>query len=336
MKRARAPLSFFITGIAGFIGFHLASFLKKRGDYVIGCDNFNDYYSPELKKNRSALLAKQGIEVLSCDLCDIVTLSPLFEKYQFTHCIHLAAQAGVRYSLTHPHAYRHSNLDGTLYLLEMCRNFKPLALIFASSSSVYGNTTLRPLKEDDPTDAPISLYAATKKAGELLAKSYHHLYNIPTTILRFFTCYGPWGRPDMAYFSFASAILRGEPIKLYHRGELQRDFTYIDDTVQGIASAIDHCKEGYNVYNLGSAVSVSVRELLSYLETALGKRAIILQRPMQPGDVTMTWAAIDKAKEELGFKPKIALQEGIKRFAHWYLSFQNTQRDLQTTFKVEK
>jgi UDP-glucuronate 4-epimerase len=320
MEKRPKPFSIFITGIAGFIGFHLASFLQKRGDYVIGCDNFNNYYSPKLKKTRAKLLRVSGIQVVNCDICHPSSLRPLFKKYRFSHCVHLAAQAGVRYSLTHPHIYSKTNLDGTLHLLEMCREFQPLSLIFASSSSVYGNSSLNPLSEESATETPISLYAATKKGGELLAKTYHHLFQIPTTVLRFFTCYGPWGRPDMAYFSFAQAIQKNSPFFLFNQGHMHRDFTYIDDMVQGIGAAIDHCKKGYNVYNLGSGTSEPLGSLVDCLEKSLKKKALYKYQPMQPGDVLTTGADISKAKTELGFTPKTSLQEGISRFAHWMLS----------------
>jgi UDP-glucuronate 4-epimerase len=209
---------------------------------VIGCDNFNDYYSPALKMARASALKKQGIEVIDCDIRDVNTLFPLFEKRNFTHVVHLAAQAGVRYSLTHPHAYGESNLIGGLHILEICRHFMPLTLIYASSSSVYGGNESIPFAETDRTDKPISLYAATKKSGEMMAHSYHHLYGIPITCLRYFTVYGPWGRPDMAYFSFASSILKGKPIQVFNYGKMKRDFTYIDDIVQGTVAAIDRGK----------------------------------------------------------------------------------------------
>lgn len=308
----------FITGIAGFIGFHLATYLKKRGDYVIGCDNFNDYYSPQLKKQRAQILQELGIEVIPCDIQNIKNLDPLFEKQTFTHCVHLAAQAGVRYSLTHPQAYSNSNLDGFLQVLELCRHHPNTKLIFASSSSVYGGNQKVPFSESDPTDDPISLYAATKKSGELLAKTYHTLYNIPMTGLRFFTVYGPWGRPDMAYFSFSQSILSGKPIPVFNEGKMQRDFTYITDIVQGTASAIDHCS-GYEIYNLGNHQPEELMTLIRLLEENLGKKAQLDFKPMQPGDVVTTYADISKAKKNLGFTPKTSLAEGIAEFTRWYL-----------------
>ena len=319
---SRAPLSVFITGIAGFIGFHLASFLAKRGDYVIGCDNFNDYYSPKLKKERAALLKKSNVEVIRCDIAALSTLQPLFQERQFSHCVHLAAQAGVRTSLTRPHLYQKSNLEGMLHVLEMCRAFQPMALLFASSSSVYGDAARAgPCSEKMPTDHPRSFYAATKKAGEVLAASYAHLYQIPTTVLRFFTTYGPWGRPDMACLTFAEAITAGKPVHLFNRGEMARDFTYIDDTVRGIVSAMDRCKKGYDLYNLGHGRCTSLLSLVQCLEKSLGKKARCTLLPMQPGDVTTTWADMAKTEKELNFTCTTPLERGIDQFVQWYLSF---------------
>lgn len=304
----------FITGVAGFIGFHIACFLIKRGDYVIGCDNFNNYYSPDLKKMRADYLRTLGVEVLDQDIQSLT----LPDK-KFTHVVHLAAQAGVRYSITHPQPYVDSNLDGFLKILEHCRNIPDVKLIFASSSSVYGGNTKVPFSETDPTDNPISLYAATKKAGELLAKSYHHLYHIPMAGLRFFTVYGPWGRPDMAYYSFADKILSGEPIPVFNHGKMERDFTYIDDIVQGTVSAIDHC-EGFEIYNLGNNQPEPLMKLITLLETHLGKKAQIDFKEMQKGDVTTTFADIQKAERNLGFKPTTSLETGIEKFVAWHQS----------------
>lgn len=309
----------FITGIAGFIGFHLASFLIKNGDYVIGCDNFNDYYDPQLKKARAAKLKALGIEIISVDLQTVQDISPLLKEKGVTHIIHLAAQAGVRYSITHPMPYGDSNLTGFLAVLELARSLDT-KLIFASSSSVYGGNTKIPFSETDQTDAPISLYGATKKAGELLAKSYHHLYQIPMTGLRFFTVYGPWGRPDMAYFSFSEKILRQTPIPVFNHGKMERDFTYIDDIVEGTSAAIDQCN-GFEIYNLGNNQPEPLMDLITLLELALGKKALIDYKPMQPGDVVKTFADITKAKKELGFNPKTSLASGIEMFANWFLQY---------------
>ena len=311
----------FITGIAGFIGFHLASFLSKRGDYVIGCDNFNDYYTPTLKNNRANKLKTLGIEVINCDIQNIHLIHKQFEQETFTHLVHLAAQAGVRYSLTHPQVYSDSNLSGFLQILETCRHFPPLKLIFASSSSVYGGNTKIPFSETDETENPVSLYAATKKSGELLAKSYHNLYHIPMTGLRFFTVYGPWGRPDMAYYSFAERILKDLPLPLFNQGKMKRDFTYIDDIIQGTAAAIDYC-EGFEIYNLGNNHAEDLMTLIHLLEENLGKKAKLDFLPMQQGDVVETFADITKAQNALGFTPQTSLAEGIPRFIEWLNTMQ--------------
>jgi UDP-glucuronate 4-epimerase len=311
----------FITGIAGFIGFHLASFLSKRGDYVIGCDNFNDYYTPTLKNNRANKLKTLGIEVINCDIQNIHLIHKQFEQETFTHLVHLAAQAGVRYSLTHPQVYSDSNLSGFLQILETCRHFPPLKLIFASSSSVYGGNTKIPFSETDETENPVSLYAATKKSGELLAKSYHNLYQIPMTGLRFFTVYGPWGRPDMAYYSFAERMLKDLPLPLFNQGKMKRDFTYIDDIIQGTAAAIDYC-HGFEIYNLGNNHAEELMTLIHLLEENLGKKAKLDFQPMQQGDVVETFADITKAHKNLGFTPQISLAEGIPRFIEWFNTMQ--------------
>ncbi|MGE0197561.1 MAG: NAD-dependent epimerase/dehydratase family protein [Simkaniaceae bacterium] len=311
----------FITGIAGFIGFHLASFLSKRGDYVIGCDNFNDYYTPTLKNNRANKLKTLGIEVINCDIQNIHLIHKQFEQETFTHLVHLAAQAGVRYSLTHPQVYSDSNLSGFLQILETCRHFPPLKLIFASSSSVYGGNIKIPFSETDETENPVSLYAATKKSGELLAKSYHNLYQIPMTGLRFFTVYGPWGRPDMAYYSFTERMLKDLPLPLFNQGKMKRDFTYIDDIIQGTAAAIDYC-HGFEIYNLGNNHAEELMTLIHLLEENLGKKAKLDFQPMQQGDVVETFADITKAHKNLGFTPQISLAEGIPRFIEWFNTMQ--------------
>ncbi len=303
----------FITGIAGFIGFHLASSLIKNGDYVIGCDNFNNYYSPDLKRARAYELRSLGAEIIEEDIRNIRSL-----KQNITHIVHLAAQAGVRYSITHPQPYSDSNLDGFLKILELCRSIPNVKLIFASSSSVYGGNTKIPFSETDPTDSPISLYAATKKSGELMAKSYHHLYNIPMVGLRFFTVYGPWGRPDMAYYSFAEKIRKGTPIPVFNHGKMERDFTYVDDIVQGTIRALDHCN-GFEIYNLGNNKPEPLMHLIELLETHLGKKAQIDFQPMQMGDVKSTYADIQKAERELGFSPTTPLDVGIAKFSDWFL-----------------
>ena len=279
---------------------------------MIGCDNFNNYYSPKLKKKRAEILRNMGIEVLDQD---IQTLKPFDQK--ITHVLHLAAQAGVRYSITHPQPYADSNLDGFLKVLEACRHTPNVKLVFASSSSVYGDNTKIPFSETDPTDAPISLYAATKKAGELLAKSYHHLYHIPMTGLRFFTVYGPWGRPDMAYFSFAEKIENNVPIPVFNSGKMERDFTYIDDIVQGTVSALDNTRD-FEIYNLGNNTPKPLMHLITLLETELGKKAQLDLLPMQPGDVPTTFADITKAQKNLAYSPTTSLDDGIKKFSQWF------------------
>jgi len=312
----------FITGIAGFIGFHLASSLIKNGDYVIGCDNFNNYYSPGLKRMRADQLRSLGVHVFEEDIQNIRSL-----KQNITHIVHLAAQAGVRYSITHPQPYSDSNLDGFLKILELCRTIPNVKLIFASSSSVYGGNTKIPFSETDPTDSPISLYAATKKSGELMAKSYHHLYNIPMVGLRFFTVYGPWGRPDMAYYSFAEKIQRGEPIPVFNHGKMERDFTYVDDIVQGTVRALDRCN-GYEIYNLGNNKPEPLMHLIKLLETHLGKKAQIDFQPMQMGDVKITYADIQKAERDLGFSPTTSLDAGIAKFSDWFQTQNRSFADL--------
>ncbi|MBS0629613.1 MAG: NAD-dependent epimerase/dehydratase family protein [Verrucomicrobia bacterium] len=301
----------FITGIAGFIGFHLAQKLHRRGDQVFGCDNFNSYYDPLLKKERAAILAEQKIEVMAADLCK---LPKSIEKS--THLVHLAAQAGVRYSITHPEKYQESNLDGFFHVLETVRRYPQIPLIFASSSSVYGLNKKIPFSESDPTDHPANFYGATKKSNEVMAFAYHNLYGIRATGLRFFTVYGPYGRPDMAYFAFAKAIQKGEPIKLYNQGKMERDFTYIDDIVDGIISAID-LGAHFEIFNLGNNRPEKVEKLVQLIEEHLKKKATIERLPMPPGEIPTTFADIAKAQKMLCFQPKISLETGMKHFLDW-------------------
>jgi UDP-glucuronate 4-epimerase len=310
----------FITGAAGFIGFHLASKLAQRGDNVIGFDNFNDYYTPELKRQRTDLLQKQGIRVIEVDICDIQALQTAIRQHKTTHLVHLAAQAGVRYSLTNPQAYIAANVEGFVNILEVCRQENGMKLIYASSSSVYGRNDKVPFAESDRTDNQASLYGVTKKTNELLASTYHHLYKIPVTGLRFFTVYGPWGRPDMAYFSFAKAIREGQTIDIYNHGKMRRDFTYIDDIVQGTIASIDLGAE-CEVFNLGNHQPVELMELVKNLELALGKKAQMQFLPMQPGDVTETYADIQHSSAKLGFSPRTPLNKGIEQFISWYLDW---------------
>jgi len=299
-----------LTGAAGFIGFHLAKRLVNRGDFVIGLDNFNSYYDPALKRAREKML---DIEVVHGDICNTALLKELIVKHQIAHVVHLAAQAGVR----NPNVqeYVASNLQGFVSVLEACRSGIPL--IFASSSSVYGLNKKIPFSVDDKTDQPTNFYGATKKSNELMAHSYHHLYGIPVTALRYFTVYGPWGRPDMAIYRFAKLISEGKPIPVFNRGKMRRDFTYIDDIVDGTVAAIDLGAE-YGIFNLGNHRPVDLLYLIELLEKALGKKAIKELLPMQPGEVLETYADIEKSTKVLGFKPKINIEDGIVRFVEWF------------------
>lgn len=308
-----------VTGIAGFIGFHLAKALHARGDVVLGLDNFNDYYDPMLKRARADELKKLDIQVVEGDLCDGKLLDTLVTQHQVTHLVNLAAQAGVRYSLENPQAYIKANVEGFVNVLETCRKHSEIKLVYASSSSVYGLNKKIPFSVEDRTDHPASLYGATKKMNELLAGTYHHLYHMHVTGLRFFTVYGPWGRPDMAYYHFTKAIQEGQPIKIFNHGHMRRDFTYIDDIVDGIISAVDLGLKN-EVFNLGNNQPVNLMEMVALIEKSLGKKAQKMLYPMQAGDVTETYADIDYTREKLGFNPKTRLEEGIPRFVEWYLS----------------
>lgn len=319
MKQKRV----FITGAAGFIGFHIARHLHARGDVVVGYDNFNSYYDPALKRARAAELAKLGISVLEGDVRDDGTFEAAVERHETTHLLHLAAQAGVRYSLDNPKAYLESNIDGFLNVLELCRAHPRIPLVYASSSSVYGLNQKVPFAVGDQTDHQASLYGVTKKANELMAHSYHHLFGLSVTGLRFFTVYGPWGRPDMAYFSFAKAIMEGRPIDVYNNGEMKRDFTYIDDIAAGVMAALDRSSP-YALYNLGHHHPEGLLDLIELLEKELGRRAEKIFLPMQPGDVVSTYADIESSQKELGFEPAVSLQEGIARFVQWYRGYIST------------
>lgn len=307
----------FITGIAGFIGFHLALRLKKRGDAIFGCDNFNPYYDPNLKKERAHLLSQHGIHVIDCDITHKTALEKEFEKQGITHCVHLAAQAGVRHSLKAPEDYVHSNLVGFVQVLEALRRFPEIKLVYASSSSVYGLNSKIPFSESDPVDHPASLYGATKRSNELIAHSWHHIHGHSTTGLRFFTVYGPWGRPDMAYYSFCKAILEDAPVPVFE-GKLMRDFTWIGDIVDGTIAAID-LGATHEIFNLGNSSPVSIPDLISILESHLGKKAKIHFQPAPAGDVQITCADISKSKKVLGYQPKTSLNEGLRIFTQWYL-----------------
>jgi UDP-glucuronate 4-epimerase len=317
----------FITGIAGFIGFHLASFLKKRGDDVWGCDNFNSYYDPALKRERAKKLADLGIGIHEGDIRNVAFLERAVLLQGTTHFVHLAAQAGVRYSLTNPEAYVQNNLDGFVQVMEVLRRHPKLKFIYASSSSVYGLNQKVPFSESDPVHLPANLYGATKMSNELIAHSYHHLYGISVTGLRFFTVYGPWGRPDMAYFSFTKAISEGKPIQLFNGGKMQRDFTYIDDIVQGAASAID-LGASREIFNLGNHHPESVFDLVKIIEGKTGKRAKIELLPDQVGEIPITYADISKSKKNLGFSPKTSLSEGMSHFIDWFSGLKWTKKTM--------
>lgn len=310
----------FITGAAGFIGFHLALKLNERGDAVLGFDNFNDYYDPSLKQKRVEILKKAGIQVLKGDICQKSSLHKALSKHKTTHVAHLAAQAGVRYSLINPQAYLSSNLQGFLNILEECRH-SSMKLVYASSSSVYGTNRKVPFSIEDSTHQPASFYGATKKANEVMAYSYHHLYGIPVTALRFFTVYGPWGRPDMAYFSFAKAILEGKPIELFNNGKMKRDFTYIDDIIEGTLAAID-LEAPCEIFNLGNQKPESLTTFVNLLEKYLGRKAKKIFLPMQPGDVPATYADIAHSQRLLGYQPKTSLKDGLKKFVEWFTHYQ--------------
>ncbi len=310
----------FITGIAGFIGMHLALALQKRGDDVWGCDTFNAYYDPALKQARAALLKRAKVRVIQEDICNQGALKTLLQEQGTTHVAHMAAQAGVRASLKDPESYIHSNLVGFASLLEALRAYAKAELIYASSSSVYGLNTKIPFAESDPTDRPANLYAASKKGGEMLAFSYHHLYQIPMRALRFFTVYGPWGRPDMAYYAFTDKILKGEEITLFHQGKMERDFTFIDDIVSGIISAID-LSAPYEVFNLGNHCPESVLTLLALLEEKLKQKAKVQHQPKRAEEVETTFADIAKAQKQLGFNPKTTLSAGLNAFLEWHASY---------------
>jgi len=309
----------FITGIAGFIGYHLAIALSKRGDVVVGCDNFNSYYDPNLKKARAKHLVQLGIQVFEGDITDAVFLEKQMVDFDITHVVNLAAQAGVRYSMINPKSYVHSNLDGFVSVLEVVRRCPHIKVIYASSSSVYGLNQKIPFSEIDPTDLPSNLYAATKKADELMAFAYHQVYGISVTGLRYFTVYGPWGRPDMAYFSFTKAIWEGTPLQIYNQGKMERDFTYVDDVVRGTIAAID-LGAACEIFNLGNNHPESVLTLIALIEKYTGKKAVRELLPMQPGEVPITYADISKSNKQLNFWPTTSLEEGMGKFVDWYLN----------------
>ncbi len=314
-----------VTGASGFIGFHLCLFLKKRNDFVIGYDNFNSYYNVALKLQREKILNENNIEVLHKDIRDKSSLKRVIEDNNITHIVHLAAQAGVRYSITNPEDYFESNINGFFSLLETCKLFPKIPIIYASSSSIYGLNENIPFNLSDNTDKPANFYGVTKKTNELMAHAYHHLYGIPLIGLRYFTVYGPWGRPDMAYYTFAEKIINGEEILLYNNGNMKRDFTYIDDIINGTIAAIDLSKE-YGIFNLGNNNSVSLTYFLSILEDLLNKKAITKKLPMPSGEITQTYADISYSKEVLNFSPKTSIEQGLSNFVEWYLNYKALKR----------
>ncbi len=328
-----------VTGAAGFIGFHLSQLLLKQGYQVIGIDNLNDYYDVNLKYGRLEILEKEdNFKFYKIDLKDKEDIDSLFEKYCFDYVINLAAQAGVRYSLIKPYSYVDSNLIGFVNILEACRHYPVKHLLYASSSSVYGGNKVAPFSTEHQVDHPVSLYAATKKSNELMAHAYSHLYKIPTTGLRFFTVYGPWGRPDMAYFSFTQDILSGKPINVFNYGKMERDFTYIDDIVEGITRLLpltpkansewDETKDKlsesfapYKVYNIGNNQPIQLETFISVLEDKLGQKAERNYMEMQPGDVVRTYADTTDLEQAINFKPKTTIEEGLGKYVEWYREF---------------
>ena len=316
-----------VTGAAGFIGYHVAKALLERGDEVIGHDNLNDYYDPALKQARlDALPAGNAFSFVKGDLADRAGMEALFATVKPERVVHLAAQAGVRYSIDNPHVYAASNLTGFLHILEGCRAHSVQHLVYASSSSVYGADAAVPFSVDQPADHPISLYAATKRSNELMAHVYAHLFRLPATGLRFFTVYGPWGRPDMAPFKFTKAILAGEPIEVFNHGNMSRDFTYIDDITEGVVRALDRIPGAEKstpcrLYNIGNHEPVPLMDFIGAIEAATGREAIKVFRPMQPGDVPQTFADVSELMRDVGFAPRTPLRVGIERFVSWYRHF---------------
>ncbi len=324
-------MTILVTGAAGFIGYHVSAALLARGGQVIGVDNLNDYYNVALKKDRlkalqSAAQSHDGFTFIKENIANHAALNAALKPHiaSISHIIHLAAEAGERYTLEKPYAYAESKLTGHFSILELARHTPNLQhLVYASSSSVYGTNSNVPFSITDRTDHPVSLYAATKRSDELMSEAYHHLYAVPMTGLRFFTVYGPYGRPDMAYFLFTKAILEEQPIVLFNEGKLQRDFTYIDDIVNGVIAAKDHTPTTHQCYNLGNNQPVELLEFVSTLEKLLGKEALKRYEPMQPGDVFTTYADITESSKELGFVPRTQLVDGLTMFVHWYKSYYN-------------
>jgi UDP-glucuronate 4-epimerase len=332
-----------VTGAAGFIGFHTAKLLLERGDEVVGLDNLNNYYDPALKEARLEILRSfERFRFIKADLADRSAMQALFRAEGFQRVVHLAAQAGVRYSLENPHAYVHSNIVGFLEVIEGCRQSRVEHLVYASTSSVYGANTKMPFSEKHGVDHPLTLYAATKRSNELMAHSYSSLYALPTTGLRFFTVYGPWGRPDMALFLFTKKILAGVPIDVFNEGNHQRDFTYVDDIVKGVVAAVDHVASPdpnwdsdhpdpstsnapFRIYNIGNQTPVALTRYIEVLERCLGKKAVKNLLPMQLGDLADTWADVETLAREVGYRPSTDLETGVKHFVEWYLAYYHPQ-----------
>lgn len=328
-----------VTGAAGFIGFHSARLLLERGDEVVGLDNLNDYYDPALKLARLDILKQyERFRFIKADLADRTAMQAVFRAHQFHRVVHLGAQAGVRYSLENPHAYVQSNIVGFLEVIEGCRRTQVEHLVYASTSSVYGANTRMPFSERHGVDHPLTLYAATKRSNELMAHSYSSLYGLPTTGLRFFTVYGPWGRPDMALFLFTKNILAGLPIDVFNEGHHQRDFTYVDDIVKGVLAAVDHVatpNPGWNsddpdpsssrapfrIYNIGNQTPVALTRYIEVLERCLGKKAQKNLLPLQSGDVPGTWADVAALEQDVGYRPSTDLEWGVRQFVEWYLAY---------------
>lgn len=328
-----------VTGVAGFIGYHVAKSLLDRGDSVVGLDNLNTYYDVKLKKARLAQIEERsGFDFVKADLVDRNSIENLFGQHQFDRVVHLAAQAGVRYSIENPHSYVDSNLVGFINILDACRHAEISHLLYASSSSVYGANSRIPFSVHDNVDHPLSLYAATKKANELMAHTYSNLYGLPTTGLRFFTVYGPFGRPDMALFKFTKQILAGEPIEVFNYGNHSRDFTYIDDIVEGVLRTLDHVAEPnpdwsgdkpdpgtstspYRIYNIGNSAPVELMKYIEILEQCLGRKAEKKLLPLQPGDVPDTYADVDDLARDVGYAPTTSVEVGVKRFVDWYREY---------------
>ena len=315
-----------VTGAAGFIGYHLSQRLLGRGDEVVGIDNLNDYYPVVLKEARLREITHPAFRFVKMDIADREALPKLFEAEKFDAVVNLAAQAGVRYSIENPWAYVDSNLVGFVNILECCRHYPVQHLVYASSSSVYGGNEKTPFSEEDKVDNPVSLYAATKKSNELMASCYCKLYGIKATGLRFFTVYGPWGRPDMSPMLFASAISEGRPIKVFNNGDMMRDFTYIDDIIEGVVRVLDKAPAMHEVYNIGCSNPVKLMDFISEIEGALGRPAEKIMLPMQPGDVYQTYADTTKLERDMGYKPSVTLHEGIGHFIEWYKSEKNPLR----------